>query len=325
MDGPMVIRFIMEPGNMTLHFTILNDTARNVVIKGSDSQKEKEAWEYDNAPLLQATKGYRNKIIQLVHQKDKKHDSALERNIQVLDNKMDALYELTITEILRYVKKHPHSYFSAYLLNHYKRRIPTDTLETYFSNFDSKIINSDLGKNILDELFKLTDDWAFRQKFTDSTTYKALKKIKTIYDVSLINPEGTETSFSEFKGKVLLIDFWASWCGPCIRNVPYLKKLITSLKDKPFKVISVSIESDKNVWKKSLKKYEFPGIHLFDDKGLLSTFYKVLWVPHYIIVNPDGTVANMDAPQAINPQLKLILDNLLSENNTRITLNSKSQ
>ena len=52
MDGPRVIRFIIEPGNMTLHFTILNDTARDVVINGSYSQREKELWENDNAPLL---------------------------------------------------------------------------------------------------------------------------------------------------------------------------------------------------------------------------------------------------------------------------------
>ena len=85
------------------------------------------------------------------------------------------------------------------------------------------------------------------------------------------------------------------------------------MKSKPFKVISVSIDSDKDTWQKALKKYAFPGIHLYDDKGLLSTFYKVLWVPRYILVNPDGSVANMDAPQPIEPELKVLIDELLKK------------
>ena len=314
MDGPRVIRFIIEPATMTLRFAIVNDTARDVVIEGSYSQKQKEAWEADNASLLQTRDMYENKLMQLIHQKGIKDSIELEKNEQAIENKLDVLKELLISVALKYVKANPHSYFSGYLLDHYKRSIPTDTLETYYCYLDSTIIYSDFGKNILDELFKLTDDWAFRQKFTDSAYYKTLKKIKTIYDVSLTNPEGTKISFSGFKGNFILIDFWGSWCGPCIQNAPYLKKLIIEMKNKPIKVISVSMDYNVDTWKKSIKKYGFPGIHLFDDKGLLSTFYKVLWVPRYIIVNPDGTVANMDAPQANDPRLKFILNNLLDKN-----------
>ena len=314
MDGPRVIRFIIEPATMTLRFAIVNDTARDVVIEGSYSQKQKEAWEADNATLLQTRDMYENKLMQLIHQKGIKDSMELEKNEQAIENKLDVLKELLISVALKYVKANPHSYFSGYLLDHYKRSIPTDTLETYYCYLDSTIIYSDFGKNILDELFKLTDDWAFRQKFTDSAYYKTLKKIKTIYDVSLTNPEGTKISFSGFKGNFILIDFWGSWCGPCIQNAPYLKKLIIEMKNKPIKVISVSMDYNVDTWKKSIKKYGFPGIHLFDDKGLLSTFYKVLWVPRYIIVNPDGTVANMDAPQANDPRLKFILNNLLDKN-----------
>ncbi len=85
------------------------------------------------------------------------------------------------------------------------------------------------------------------------------------------------------------------------------------MKNRPIKIISVSIDDDIDTWKKSIKKYGFPGIHLWDKSGLLSTFFKVLWVPRYIIINPDGTVANMDAPQAIDPELKLILNNLIAK------------
>jgi thiol-disulfide isomerase/thioredoxin len=277
MDGPRVIRFIIEPGNMTLHFAILNDTVRNVVVKGSSSQKQKVAWETDHAYLLKASDINDNKLRELLSQRETMDSIKFKNELKVIGTKRDSMRKLMVKEALKYIKQNPHSYFSGYLLGHWKRLIPTDTLQTYFSNLDSKVINSDLGKNTLDELFKLTDDWVFRQKFTDSVTYKSLKKINTIYDVSLPDAEGTETSFSKFKGNVLLIDFWASWCKPCIKNAPYLKKLSASMKNKPFKVISVSIDSDKDTWQRAIKKYGFPGVHLYDDKGFLSTFYKVLW------------------------------------------------
>ena len=311
-DGPRVIRFIIEPGKMTLYFTILKDTARHVIIEGSHSQKQKERWEADNSSILNLRDNYMNEYIKLLHQ-NKTTDSMMIQKKEIIWNKLDVLKESLITSALKYIKKNPDSYFSGYLLYHYKRSIPTDTLKKYFYYLNSNVIYSDFGKFTLEELFKLTDDWAFRQRFSDSVYYKTLKKIKTIYDVSLTNPEGTKTSFSEFKGSFILLDFWASWCKPCIKNAPYLEKLITEMKDKPIKVISVSIDDGFDTWKKSIKKYKFPGIQLFDEKGLLSTFYKVLWVPRYVIINPDGTVVNMDAPQSINPQLNVVLSDLLNK------------
>lgn len=313
MDGPRVIRFIIEPGKITLHFTILNDTVQNVVIEGSHSQKQKEGWEADNSTILNRSNKYLNEYMQLLRQNGSEDSMVLIKKKNDIRTKMDTLRASLVASGLEYVKENPDSYFSGYLLYHYKSRIPTDTLEKYFYRLGSNVIYSDFGKFTLEYLFKLTDDWVFKQKFSDSTFYKKLKRIKTIYDVSLTNLKGSKTSFSDFKGNIILIDFWSTGCIPCIRNAPYLKKLSTEFKTKHLKIISVSLDEYVDTWKESIKKFDFPGIHLFDANGLLSTFYKVIWVPRYIIINSDGTVVNMDAPQAINPQLKILLDNLLNK------------
>ena len=313
MDGPRIIRFIIEPGKMTLHFTIRNDSVGSVSIEGALSQKQKETWEADNSSILNAKAKLENENIKLIHGKGSKDIEELKSKEKIVRNQIESLKQSLITSALKYVKKNPNSFFSGYLLFHYKRNIPTDTLEKYFDYLNSNVINSDFGKFTLDDLFKLTDDWVFRRKFADSATYESLKKINNIYDVSLPNLEGRETSFSEFKGNLLLIDFWATGCVPCIKNAPYLKELIIEMKNEPFKVISVSLDDNIDIWRKSIKKYGFPGIHLFDSRALLSTYYKVLSVPCYILVNSDGSVADSDAPQAIDPKLKIEISDLLKK------------
>jgi hypothetical protein len=146
MDGPRVIRFIIEPGNMTLHFTILNDTARDVVIKGSYAQGEKEAWEAKHNYLLAAGDIIDNKLRELHSQKKMMDSIKFENELNIIGAKRDSIKKLLVIEALKYIKQTPDSYFSGYLLFHFKRSIPTDTLETYFSIFDSRVINSDFGK-----------------------------------------------------------------------------------------------------------------------------------------------------------------------------------
>lgn len=315
LDGPHVIRFLIEPTEMTLRFDLINDAVQNIASTGSVSQKEKEVFEEENHLLLDLMDYYFYDFLSeklSVH--EEKNDSILEKYHRESSHKIAVLYQLLAAKVLKYVRENPDSYYSGYLLNQYRRKIPVDTLEKYFVNLPPKVIYSDFGKNFLDEIFKLSGNQVFMQKFADSALFQELSSIRTIHDISLLNPSGAKTSFSQFKGNYILVDFWGSWCGPCFANIPDLKKLMKDLKNKPIQFVSVSLDKDVDSWKKSMTKHDFPGINLFDEDGLLSTFFKVLWVPRYIIIHPDGTVANIDAPQALNPELKKILDELLGKN-----------
>jgi thiol-disulfide isomerase/thioredoxin len=233
------------------------------------------------------------------------------RKYKALNDEFDSFQQALMKEVLSFVKANPHSYFSGFLLYHYQRMLPRDTMTTYFTYLDKEVMSSAFGKQALTELLKSTDDWVFKKRFIDSATYVRLKDIKTIFDVSLSNLKETKTSFSDFRGNIILIDFWGRGCAPCIRNIPYLKQLISDMKGKPVRFVSVSIDVNKDIWKKTVKEYGVPGLQLFDDNGLLSTFYKVLWVPWYIIIAPDGTVARINAPQASDPDLKALLNTML--------------
>ena len=315
LDGPRVIRFLIEPSEMTLRFDLINNAVQNIASTGSISQKEKEAFEKENRLLLDLMDYYFYDFLpEKLSVHAEKKDSILEKYHQEFSHKIEVLYELLAAKVLKYVREKPDSYYSGYLLNQYKRKIPIDSLQKYFVNLPSEIIYSDFGKNFLEEIFKVSNNQLFRERFADSALFEELNSIKTIFDISLLNPTGKKTSFSDFKGNYIVVDFWASWCGPCFANIPALKKLMMDMKNKPIKFISVSLDKNIDNWKKSIKEHDFPGINLFDENGLLSTFFKVLWVPRYVIIHPDGTVADTDAPYAINPKLEIILNELLEEN-----------
>lgn len=312
MDGPGVIRFIIEPGEIAMSFTMKRDSVLNVAI-GGNAQQEKMKWELDNASVLVLSERYRDKISELHRQLENTPNPQLEEELTIARHKFDALRELLMVEVLKQIWKNPASYYSGYLMDYYKASIPTDTLTLYFSRLDYKVISSDFGKFILDALLKRTDDQVFKKKFLPPEVYKKLENVQSIYEVALTNLNGAQTKLSDFKGNFLLIDFWASWCSPCIRNAPYLLQLIKDMEGEPVQFLSVSIDRDIPTWKQSIIKHSFPGIHLFDEHGVLSFFLKAIWVPTYVIIDPDGNILNADAPHPNGPELKELLNNYLKE------------
>jgi thiol-disulfide isomerase/thioredoxin len=110
------------------------------------------------------------------------------------------------------------------------------------------------------------------------------------------------------------MDFWASWCKPCIENIPALNQMSDYYNSDSIQFISVSLDEDIRAWKQSVTKNHFAGIQLSDTEGfnsLAAIYCKVLWVPKYIVADRSGHIINYDAPQAIDPELKLLLDNLI--------------
>ena len=88
-----------------------------------------------------------------------------------------------------------------------------------------------------------------------------------IPDISLQNNEGNSVQILSLKGKVLLVDFWASWCGPCRKANKKLVKLYKDFRDKDFEIIGISIDVDENKWKKAIISDKLEYIQLIDPKG----------------------------------------------------------
>lgn len=125
-------------------------------------------------------------------------------------------------------------------------------------------------------------------------------------DISLPDVKGTKVNLSSLQGKVVLIDFWASWCGPCRRSEPALKQLYQKYQGKGFEIFGVSLDQDKFAWKMAVKEDKLGWIHVNDAKGEVASKWNVMYIPNTYLLDKNGKVL------AVNPSHEQ-LDDLLQK------------
>jgi peroxiredoxin len=112
-------------------------------------------------------------------------------------------------------------------------------------------------------------------------------------DFSQNSPEGEAISLSSLRGKVVLIDFWASWCGPCRKENPHVKRLYSQYKDKGFDILGVSLDNTKSRWMAAIAKDGLPWHHVSDLKGWknqVALQYGVSSIPQTVLVDKEGNI-----------------------------------
>ena len=107
-------------------------------------------------------------------------------------------------------------------------------------------------------------------------------------EVVLETPEGEVVDFSTFKGKYVYIDMWASWCGPCCREVPHLQALEKEFEGGNVVFVSISTDADADSWKAKLKELDMHGNQLHDRDGRLSQILNVSGIPFFVVYDKEG-------------------------------------
>ncbi len=104
-------------------------------------------------------------------------------------------------------------------------------------------------------------------------------------------------ALSDFKGKYVYIDVWATWCGPCIREIPYLQKLEEQFKDKNIQFISVSVDENYDNWKKMVVEKELGGLQLYSGgwQSDIATNYLIHSIPRFILIDTEGKIIDNNA------------------------------
>lgn len=108
---------------------------------------------------------------------------------------------------------------------------------------------------------------------------------------SLPGVAGQQVSLADYRGKVVLVDFWASWCTPCIRSFPWMNKMIDTYSDDGFVVIAINMDQDPELAKKFLQRYPNKMTIAFDPNGTVAEQYEVMGLPNSFILNKEGDIA----------------------------------
>ena len=112
-------------------------------------------------------------------------------------------------------------------------------------------------------------------------------------DFTQNSPGGEQIKLSDFRGKVLLVDFWASWCGPCRRENPHVVSLYKKYKEQGFEILGVSLDSNRDRWLNAIDKDQLEWHHVSDLKGwknAVAKMYNVSSIPHTILLDAEGKI-----------------------------------
>ena len=260
----------VEPSEISIKMTI--DTAEKVeaVISGSSAQKNYDSFNKQMDGFKEIDKN----IYKIYKEaKEAKDEQKLNYTDSLFNKNDEAIKEFLVS----YAYNNNKNVVSIYIIYSNSYRFNLKTLDSITSNFDKSIHVSTYYNKLVGRV-------------------KVLKRVdigQPIVDFTLNDTSGNPITLSSLKGKYLLMDFWASWCSPCIRENPNIVAVYNDYKDKGFDIIGISFDKDVEKWKKAIIDGSLAWTQVSDLKRWnceAGKLYGVRSIPHSVLVNPDGII-----------------------------------
>jgi thiol-disulfide isomerase/thioredoxin len=287
-DGVYPGVFLLENGDISL--TI--DTSYLTTVAGTPLNDQYQEFQSRNDSLLNILEEMSNKITQ-----EFKSGKLDKQRFEVLDKQFRIITEDLQKGIVQYIKGHSDNPIGPYIFRNEYYQLKPEYQSELLKGFSPEVRQQKRFQRIEKSL----------------KNRMATAEGQPFVDVNGLDLNGKPLALSEIagKGKVVLVDFWASWCGPCRQSLPELIKLYEKYQSKGLKIVGISLDDEKDAWQKATKGEGIPWQQFSNLKGWdepAAAAYGVNSIPHLVVIDAAGTIRARE-PNMI--QLEMLLQELL--------------
>ena len=269
-----VMYFFIDTENVQIEAKIKDGNLRREWIKGSPAMSEYLAFIAANPygkELDEAINVYN------IASNEYNNVSQTEENYRILkqaSKRMDSLSVKQSEAFLAMIPENRDSKMLAVIVGNYYSGASVDILE--------KIVNQ-FGEGV-------QECYPIRKMKKRIAQVKASAVGSIAPEFELKDLEGNLVKLSSFRGKYVLIDFWASWCGPCRKEIPNIKQVYNSFADKGLVVIGVSVDQNEEEWRQAVKEEQVQYLQLSDIEGITWKLYNFNGIPFITLISPEGVI-----------------------------------
>ena len=285
--------FFIEPGEL---FVTVNDgDSSNVSFKGSSIQDEFRDHEKKLTGIYNKLNTIVNERQQLtVKRSHGEADSNSIARLQELESKRVALLDSIKLIRLNYSSNHKDSQLGMFYLHRYFKDLEVDYVQKVYQNYDEDIKKGLFGKQLAEMI----------------SSRKSYGIGDQVPDFSAVDLKGNPLDLNSLKGQYFLLDFWASWCKPCLKNIPKLKTLQDTYDEKGFAIIGISIDRKEEAWRSIIEKEKLGDWqHYINNSNRLEdkvqNIFNFTNIPQYLLIDTKGIIIERYSSNLNELEIKL--------------------